>query len=617
MDKETILQQLDQLKLNVETYIHGTSNVQHISSNTVQYKLNEIEKGLAPILDRIKKRVTVKTIKRQPSVESIPEFNSFQYWKIPLPDLSDNELVMFVGDTVGADAVGDQTPQLNSNIPIYEVDDLVRYHRRMHLLQQALKKDMEEDILKLEKSKKRVSRLVTGTPNRVVVNNTHNITNVITPATIILNQQPHFQQQQPVIANSTTPVVEHHHHYYGGAAPQPQTILALLSPPASHPHPNEMLAASTPKSPTSQQHQQPLAEFGNLGNRGDIDQWAGDSSTAIITPTQASLQAAKGNNVRAATSAATAFFPATTTAHSDVKPVGALQPPQTSSAAHFVDMSNAHSSGAIPPIQEMRSLGKHENKNNRSGVIATPSSTPPSAQYFNYKAYWDQHAPTTTSTPTPATTALSSATLLESSSHVQNTSAVNFGDILGENRRSSKSSSFNKALFANNNNDNDIIVMGGDGRDGGKSKKTTSKINSSLIFRLANLGRSIALAIYGTNITQTQYLNNPIFQQLHAQPLFIATLIFLWLDVVIALIKTFPTVFWVCWDVKTFDALNDDSRVWTIFALVADHDLITDLIPGILNLILKIYSYRLIEVALDPTYTTSLSGKRKGIRRFI
>lgn len=111
-------------------------------------------------------------------------------------------------------------------------------------------------------------------------------------------------------------------------------------------------------------------------------------------------------------------------------------------------------------------------------------------------------------------------------------------------------------------------------------------------FRYIFLLRSLCVAVYGT-IESSKALGSPAVIKLGAQELFIGNIAVLWIDVLVSLVKAFPSYLWCFWDVKTFDPIHCQSGIWS---LVADHNLITDMMPLMANLAFEIYLYRVAEV---------------------
>ncbi|KAI8906716.1 hypothetical protein EDD86DRAFT_248312 [Gorgonomyces haynaldii] len=88
------------------------------------------------------------------------------------------------------------------------------------------------------------------------------------------------------------------------------------------------------------------------------------------------------------------------------------------------------------------------------------------------------------------------------------------------------------------------------------------------LFRYLHLVRSIIVCGFGINAALKALKSDPVFK-LGASPVFVANIVFLCFETGIAF----------------FEATT------TIWALVADHDLLTDIVPLVLNVGLQIYSY--------------------------
>nr|KAJ3418967.1 hypothetical protein HK105_007572 [Polyrhizophydium stewartii] len=128
------------------------------------------------------------------------------------------------------------------------------------------------------------------------------------------------------------------------------------------------------------------------------------------------------------------------------------------------------------------------------------------------------------------------------------------------------------------------------------------------VFRWINFVRALATAGYSLH-SAALALQNPYMTHLGANGFWITSIVFVAVDVVAAAIRAFPKTFWFCWDVRTWDPLE---KSWTPWALVADHDLIIDILPLLdctnqANMVLKIYGYRLSEVIANPSARDSIS----------
>ncbi|KAH6588964.1 hypothetical protein BASA50_010385 [Batrachochytrium salamandrivorans] len=123
------------------------------------------------------------------------------------------------------------------------------------------------------------------------------------------------------------------------------------------------------------------------------------------------------------------------------------------------------------------------------------------------------------------------------------------------------------------------------------------------LFRWFNFLRSVATAIYSV-YTAARELQNPYMIQLGASGFWIATIVFVVLDAVVAALRAFPKTLWVFWDVNGWDPLE---KSWSPWALIADHDLIIDVFPILANVILKVYGYRLAEIVANPLARDSIT----------
>jgi hypothetical protein len=117
------------------------------------------------------------------------------------------------------------------------------------------------------------------------------------------------------------------------------------------------------------------------------------------------------------------------------------------------------------------------------------------------------------------------------------------------------------------------------------------------------LVRAISLGIY-TYLTTFDGLGDPKVAALGGKPLLYAILTFSAFDMFFAIVKAWPRRFWVFWNVRDWDALQSISSVW---AIIADHELVLDIIPLIGNFALRIYSYRMTELIEDPAVKDTIS----------
>lgn len=123
------------------------------------------------------------------------------------------------------------------------------------------------------------------------------------------------------------------------------------------------------------------------------------------------------------------------------------------------------------------------------------------------------------------------------------------------------------------------------------------------LFRFINFLRAIGTTAYGI-YTVVSVWNSPLYINLGAKAFLYASLAFLCIDLLMTFIKAFPSIFWICWDVKTWDPF---ARTFSIWNLVADHELILDVSTLLANIILKIYGFRMGEVVSNSN-ATDLNG---------
>ncbi|KAJ3219979.1 hypothetical protein HDU67_007712 [Dinochytrium kinnereticum] len=134
-------------------------------------------------------------------------------------------------------------------------------------------------------------------------------------------------------------------------------------------------------------------------------------------------------------------------------------------------------------------------------------------------------------------------------------------------------------------------VLTGEGGPGDRKEKEVvgkdgSRISRMIFraFRYFNLTRSVATCCFSV-VTCARQLNDPYTIALNAQGLMIALIFFNIVDVLVAFIKAFPKVLWFFWNVKDWDPL---IRIYSIWAVIADHELLTDIAPVLINVILKL-----------------------------
>ncbi|KAJ3315643.1 hypothetical protein HDV04_002057 [Boothiomyces sp. JEL0838] len=110
-------------------------------------------------------------------------------------------------------------------------------------------------------------------------------------------------------------------------------------------------------------------------------------------------------------------------------------------------------------------------------------------------------------------------------------------------------------------------------------EKLQSHINEKTPWwRIVQVLRSVTFLIY-TYITVFRVLNEPDVSVVGAEPLYISILVLSGVDI---------------------------RYIASVWALIADHELLVDIIPLIANFIVRIYSYRLSEVLTDPNAANTL-----------
>jgi len=131
-----------------------------------------------------------------------------------------------------------------------------------------------------------------------------------------------------------------------------------------------------------------------------------------------------------------------------------------------------------------------------------------------------------------------------------------------------------------------------------------SKKSGITIFKLFNVVRACGTCAFGV-YEAYKGLNNAQYVEFGAEWLMIATMVFLFLDLVVAFVKAFPERLWVCWDVERWRPCGR-----SVFSLICDHQLITDIVPVMLNVVCKVYSTRLAEVVENPYFNADISTVR-------
>jgi hypothetical protein len=104
---------------------------------------------------------------------------------------------------------------------------------------------------------------------------------------------------------------------------------------------------------------------------------------------------------------------------------------------------------------------------------------------------------------------------------------------------------------------------------------------SGLLEKLSNIFRWFSLFwTLGTTIlaiwNAVEGLQNPVYRSLNANGLMIASIIFALVGMLVSFIQTFPKTLWLCWDIESWDPLK---KSWSIWTLIADHELILDTFP--------------------------------------
>ncbi|KAJ3036303.1 hypothetical protein HDV00_002830 [Rhizophlyctis rosea] len=127
--------------------------------------------------------------------------------------------------------------------------------------------------------------------------------------------------------------------------------------------------------------------------------------------------------------------------------------------------------------------------------------------------------------------------------------------------------------------------------------------NFARYFRWFNLARAIATGVYGI-VEASRQLKDPVYGDVGARGLLIVTIFFILVEILVAFIKAFPQVLWIFWNTEGWDPYQ---KYWTVWAIIADHELITDVVPTLVNVILKIYTYRLTEILAEPDAGNTLT----------
>ncbi|KAI9146579.1 hypothetical protein BKA69DRAFT_1034764 [Paraphysoderma sedebokerense] len=134
-----------------------------------------------------------------------------------------------------------------------------------------------------------------------------------------------------------------------------------------------------------------------------------------------------------------------------------------------------------------------------------------------------------------------------------------------------------------------------------KSKSKTLD-NIASFTRWSNLFRAGVTTTFGI-YQSVRLLNDEFYRLLHTEQFLYANIIFLVLDLVLTIVRTFPNSF----DKYVRNVKKPLERNVSIWALVADPDLIIDTIFLMPNIILKLYSFRLGELITNHNIKTLVS----------
>lgn len=133
-------------------------------------------------------------------------------------------------------------------------------------------------------------------------------------------------------------------------------------------------------------------------------------------------------------------------------------------------------------------------------------------------------------------------------------------------------------------------------------EKASISVHRSIWPKAFQLLRALAFFIHSL-FTYIPALTDSRVAALDGKGLIIAILAFSCFDFLIALIRIWPKNFWIFWNVRK---INKITNTGTIFSLLADHELLLDIIPLFVNLTLRVYSYRLVELIADPKALNSI-----------
>jgi len=128
--------------------------------------------------------------------------------------------------------------------------------------------------------------------------------------------------------------------------------------------------------------------------------------------------------------------------------------------------------------------------------------------------------------------------------------------------------------------------------------RTNDQYNRRLmkLFRMMNLYRSIITTGYGAYELYENLIDENIIK-FGARPFILISLFFLIVDLFIAFIKAFPNKIWFLWNVTDWDPIR---TTWTVWSLVANHNTILDILPVMINVIIKVYHFRLSQLVGSP-----------------
>ncbi|ORX42027.1 hypothetical protein BCR36DRAFT_587512 [Piromyces finnis] len=132
--------------------------------------------------------------------------------------------------------------------------------------------------------------------------------------------------------------------------------------------------------------------------------------------------------------------------------------------------------------------------------------------------------------------------------------------------------------------------------------ENTIKTNEQLfrrytkLFKMINLYRSIITTIYGVYELYENLIDENI-QKFGAIPFILIEFFFLLTDLLVAFIKAYPNKTWFLWNVSDWDPIKN---TWTVWSLVANHEIVMEILPVMINVILKVYHFRLSQIMESP-----------------